>query len=120
MKRIPMGIDNFKKIMEEDFKIELIIEKIDKYYEIYLKNKYYNPKEKEKKKEKVQDKSDWRSYRFNYELSFIEKNFIITKNRIYKYNKKDKIFLYMNINEYEMKLFNKLARESLVLLEDKF
>lgn len=26
----------------------------------------------------------------------------------------------MNINEYEMKLFNKLARESLVLLEDKF
>ena len=50
---------------EEDFKIELIIEKIDKYYEIYLKNKYYNPKEKEKKKEKVQDKSDWRSYRFN-------------------------------------------------------
>ena len=41
---------------EEDFKIELIIEKIDKYY---------NPKEKEKKKEKVQDKSDWRSYRFN-------------------------------------------------------
>jgi len=47
-------------------------------------NKYYNPKEKEKKKEKVQDKSDWRSYRFNYELSFIEKNFIITKNRIYK------------------------------------
>jgi SWF/SNF family helicase len=50
---------------EEDFKIELIIEKNDKYYEIYLKNKYYNPKEKEKKKEKVQDKSDWRSYRFN-------------------------------------------------------
>ena len=105
---------------EEDFKIELIIEKNDKYYEIYLINKYYNSKEKEKKKEKVQDKSDWRSYRFNYELSFIEKNFIITKNRIYKYNKKDKIFLYMNINEYEMKLFNKLARESLVLLEDKF
>ena len=50
---------------EEDFKIELIIEKNDKYYEIYLKNKYYNSKEKEKKKEKVQDKSDWRSYRFN-------------------------------------------------------
>ena len=50
---------------EENFKIELIIEKNDKYYEIYLKNKYYNPKEKEKKKEKVQDKSDWRSYRFN-------------------------------------------------------
>ena len=50
---------------EEDFKIELIIERNDKYYEIYLKNKYYNPKEKEKKKEKVQDKSDWRSYRFN-------------------------------------------------------
>ena len=44
---------------EEDFKIELIVEKNDKYYEIYLKNKYYNPKEK------VQDKSDWRSYRFN-------------------------------------------------------
>lgn len=26
----------------------------------------------------------------------------------------------MNINEYEMKLFNKLVRESLILLEDKF
>ena len=86
---------------EEDFKIELIIEKNDKYYEIYLKNKYYNLKEKEKKKEKVQDKSDWRSYRFNYELSFIEKKFILTKNRIYKYDKKDKIFLYMNVNEYQ-------------------
>ncbi|ALF25617.1 DEAD/DEAH box helicase [Fusobacterium nucleatum] len=103
---------------EEDFKTELVIEKNDKDYEIYLKNKFYNPKEK--KKEKVQDKSDWRSYRFNYELPFTTKNFIVTKNKIYKYDKKSKIFLYMNINEYEMKLFNKLARESLILSEDKF
>ncbi|RRD28471.1 DEAD/DEAH box helicase [Fusobacterium canifelinum] len=103
---------------EEDFKTELIIEKNDIDYEIYLKNKFYNPKEK--KKERIQDKSDWRSYRFNYELPFTTKNFIVTKNRIYKYDKKSKIFLYMNINEYEMKLFYKLARESLILSEDKF
>lgn len=75
---------------EEDFKIELIIEKNDKYYEIYLKINIII--QRKKKKEKVQDKSDWRSYRFNYELSFIEKNFIITKNRIYKYDKKIKFF----------------------------
>ena len=75
---------------EEDFKTELVIEKNDKDYEIYLKNKFYNPKEK--KKEKVQDKSDWRSYRFNYELPFTTKNFIVTKNKIYKYDKKVKFF----------------------------
>ena len=102
---------------EEDFKTELVIEKNEKDYEIYLKNKFYNPKEK--KKEDTTKKSKW-SYRFNYELPFTMKNFIVTKNKIYKYNKKDKIFLYMNINEYEMKLFNKLARESLILSEDKF
>ncbi|WP_339121938.1 hypothetical protein [Fusobacterium nucleatum] len=33
---------------EEDFKTELVIEKNDKDYEIYLKNKFYNPKEKGK------------------------------------------------------------------------
>ena len=70
--------------------------------------------EKEKKKEDTTKKSKW-SYRFDYELPFTMKNFIVTKNKIYKYDKKNKIFLYMNINEYEMKLFNKLARESLVL-----
>ena len=102
---------------EEDFKTELVIEKNEKDYEIYLKNKFYNPKEK--KKEDTTKKSKW-SYRFDYELPFTMKNFIVTKNKIYKYDKKDKIFLYMNINEYEMKLFNKLARESLILSEDKF
>jgi len=102
---------------EEDFKTELVIEKNEKDYEIYLKNKFYNPKEK--KKEDKTKKSKW-SYKFDYELPFTMKNFIVTKNKIYKYDKKDKIFLYMNINEYEMKLFNKLARESLILSEDKF
>ena len=102
---------------EEDFKTELVIEKNEKDYEIYLKNKFYNPKEN--KKDDTTKKSKW-SYRFDYELPFTMKNFIVTKNKIYKYDKKDKIFLYMNINEYEMKLFNKLARESLILSEDKF
>ena len=102
---------------EEDFKTELVIEKNEKDYEIYLKNKFYNPKEN--KKDDTTKKSKW-SYRFDYELPFTMKNFIVTKNKIYKYDKKNKIFLYMNINEYEMKLFNKLARESLVLSEDKF
>lgn len=102
---------------EEDFKTELVIEKNEKDYEIYLKNKFYNPKEK--KKEDKTKKSKW-SYKFDYELPFTMKNFIVTKNKIYKYDKKDKIFLYININEYEMKLFNKLARESLILSEDKF
>ena len=102
---------------EEDFKTELVIEKNEKDYEIYLKNKFYNPKEN--KKDDTTKKSKW-SYRFDYELPFTMKNFIVTKNKIYKYDKKNKIFLYMNINEYEMKLFNKLARESLILSEDKF
>lgn len=102
---------------EEDFKTELVIEKNEKDYEIYLKNKFYNLKEN--KKDDTTKKSKW-SYRFDYELPFTMKNFIVTKNKIYKYDKKDKIFLYMNINEYEMKLFNKLARESLILSEDKF
>ena len=102
---------------EEDFKTELVIEKNEKNYEIYLKNKFYNLKEN--KKDDTTKKSKW-SYRFDYELPFTMKNFIVTKNKIYKYDKKDKIFLYMNINEYEMKLFNKLARESLILSEDKF
>ena len=67
---------------EEDFKTELVIEKNEKEYEIYLKNKFYNPKEK--KKEDTTKKSKW-SYRFDYELSFTMKNFIVTKNKIYKY-----------------------------------
>ncbi|MCY7007159.1 DEAD/DEAH box helicase [Fusobacterium simiae] len=100
---------------EEDFEIDLIIEKKEKFYETSIRNKFTKSIEEIKEKEEKKQR-----YSYFYEVPVERKTFITTRNKIYKYDEKNKIFLYMNINDYEMNLFNKLIGENLILKEEKF
>ena len=118
------NMDNFFELYsdrfvfeEEDFEFDIDIKKNNNIYIFSQKNKYSQ-----------QDQEEYQNLKNNYfskhfidaEKTFIRKKFKISEKRIYRYDHKNKKFLYMNINTYERNLLEKLFVKNLSLDKDKF